>query len=47
MSTAVVGTRRSSEIVGGAGWLGVDAATGAQEAWAGTDGEVYGRPKWL
>ena len=47
MSIAVVATRRSSESVGGAGWLGVDAATGAEEAWVGTDGEVYGRPRWL
>ena len=32
--------RRSNEVAGWAGWLGVVAAVGAEEAWAGTDGEV-------
>ena len=32
MSTAAVAARRSSEVVGGAEWLGVVAAAGAEEA---------------
>ena len=40
MSIASAAARRSSEAIGGAGWLGAAAATGAEEAWAGIDEEV-------
>ena len=47
MSTTAATARRSSEAVGGARWLGVVVATRAKETSAGTDGKVYGRPRWL
>ena len=40
MSTTAAVARRSSEAVGWAGWLGLVAAAGAEEAWVGTNGEV-------
>ena len=47
MSTAAAAMRRSNEVVGGVGWLGVAAVAGVEEAWVGIDGEVCGMPKWL
>ena len=47
MSTTATATRRSSEVVERAGWLGATTVVRAEEAWASTDGQVCGRPKWL